>query len=80
TKWECMASYKLFGGIYPHITGVKMGIIGNERERLDSIEPEVKKQRAHLFGAEGNPPRSTHISTIDAIDTAKARPARIKRV
>lgn len=26
------------------------------------------------------PPRSTHISTIDAIDTTKARPVRIKRV
>ena len=26
------------------------------------------------------PPRSTHISTIDAIDPAKARPVRIKRV
>ena len=26
------------------------------------------------------PPRSTHISVIDAIDTSKARPVRIKRV
>lgn len=26
------------------------------------------------------PPRSTHISVIDAIDTAKARPVRVKRV
>lgn len=26
------------------------------------------------------PPRSTHISTIDTIDTTKARPVRIKRV
>ncbi len=26
------------------------------------------------------PPHSTHISTIDAIDTSKARPVRIKRV
>lgn len=29
---------------------------------------------------EPEPPRSTHISTIDAIDTTKARPVRIKRV
>lgn len=29
---------------------------------------------------EPEPPRSTHISTIDAIDTNKARPAKIKRV
>lgn len=30
--------------------------------------------------SEPEPPRSTHISIIDAIDTAKARPVRIKRV
>lgn len=29
---------------------------------------------------EPEPPHSTHISSIDAIDTAKARPVRIKRV
>ena len=29
---------------------------------------------------EPEPPLSTHISTIDAIDTSKARPVRVKRV
>jgi len=37
------------------------------------------KLKAGGFIPEPEPPRSTHISTIDAIDVAKARPVRIKR-
>jgi len=54
-------------GIPPRLEG----IIDEASLPIVFEEPEV---------ALPEPPRSTHISVIDAIDTAKARPVRIKRV
>ncbi len=60
-----------------------------ESKSLESVSQNfVKATKAEYDGfiaslpppPEPEPPRSTHISTIDAIDTAKARPVRIKRV
>ena len=46
---------------------------------IEITEQEFNDYLASLPVIEPEPPRSTHISTIDAIDTAKPRPVRIKR-
>lgn len=46
---------------------------------VEISEEEFDAYIASLPTPEPEPPHSTHISTIDAIDTAKARPVRIKR-
>lgn len=65
---------------------------GEDVAILDILKPSVDDYEYFLFDAttqslvdnpakpKPEPPYSTHISTIDAIDTAKARPVRIKRV
>lgn len=47
---------------------------------LEITEPEFDEFIASLPIPEPEPPCSTHISTIDAIDPIKARPVRVKRV
>ncbi|GAH39430.1 unnamed protein product, partial [marine sediment metagenome] len=46
--------------------------------QLNTENERYKAELAFYFPPE--PPLSTHISVIDAIDTSKARPVRVKRV
>lgn len=44
------------------------------------VEIQVHFDGNHLIFETGEPPHSTYISVIEAIDVAKARPVRVKRV
>lgn len=47
---------------------------------LKALKAKVDDINKKVLGTETEPPLSAHVSVIDAIDTAKARPVRIKRV
>lgn len=74
-----------------HKVMLEAGEVVNSEPSLNPIQPspleprgdlvaEIDEIKVKLFGTKEEPPRSTHISTIDTIDTAKVRPVRIKWV
>lgn len=67
-EWEEGTSWQLPDGHY--LIDAGDGSPGDTWDGTKFVKPELPISE---------PPRSTHISTIDAIDTSKARPARIKR-
>ncbi len=44
------------------------------------MDEELKAASDYVIPPPPEPPRSTHISVLEAVDPAKARPAKIKRV
>ncbi|GAI43056.1 unnamed protein product, partial [marine sediment metagenome] len=63
-------------------------IVSIEAKSIDAASPNFVKATkaeyddfmASLPVVEPEPPRSTHISVIEVIDTSKTRPVRVKRV
>ena len=82
TEAEIKANYKAIHDELEHRYYILHELPKEEFDLLHGQNWEAMKQdliaEGYITGPQ--PPRSSHISTIEAIDTSKARPVKIKRV